>query len=114
MSEQDQSGFRARGEEALSELAQALLENPLFSRAVGQALGAGEKAAAAQRSALRAANLASRDELERLEGRLRKLSARVEELEDAVDALADEIAALNAALAQRAAAAGGESGSEAG
>ncbi|HEY8467224.1 MAG TPA: hypothetical protein VIL04_10510 [Solirubrobacterales bacterium] len=113
MSEQEQSGFRARGEEALSELAQALLENPLFSRAVGQALGAGEKAAAAQRSALRAANLASREDLERLEVRLRKLSARVEELEDAVDGLADEIAALSS-LAQRAAGADDEPDSEAG
>jgi chromosome segregation ATPase len=109
MSEQEQSGFKARGEEALGELAQALLENPLFSRAVGQAFGAGERAAAAQRSALRAANLATRDDVERVEQRLRSLTSRVEDLEDAMDALADEIAALSATLNQRAAGAGGDS-----
>ena len=42
----DGSGIRARGEEALGDLAQALLENPLFSQALGRALGAGEKAVA--------------------------------------------------------------------
>lgn len=109
MSEQEQSGFKARGEEALGELAQALLENPLFSRAVGQAFGAGERAAAAQRSALRAANLATRDDVERVEQRLRSLTSRVEDLEDAMDALADEIAALSATLNQRTAGAGGDS-----
>lgn len=108
MNEHEETGFKARGEEALGELAQALLENPLFSRAVGQAFGAGERAAAAQRSALRAANLAARDDVERVEQRLRSLASRVEALEDAVDALADELSALNEALAQRAAAAGDE------
>ena len=42
--EEDGNGIRARGEEALGDLAQALLENPLFSQALGRALGAGEKA----------------------------------------------------------------------
>ena len=41
--EDDTNGIRARGEEALGDLAQALLENPLFSQALGRALGAGEQ-----------------------------------------------------------------------
>ena len=51
------SGIRARGEEAVGELAQALIENPLFNSALSRALGAGERAASAQRSAMGALNL---------------------------------------------------------
>ena len=51
------SGLRARGEEALSDLAQALLENPLFGQAMTTAIGAGERAAHAQRSAMGALNI---------------------------------------------------------
>lgn len=89
---------RARGEEALGELAQALIDNPLFNRAVGQALGAGERAMAAQRGALKAANLASVSDLERLEQRLRSLSTRLEAVEDGLDELGDEAAALRRKL----------------
>ena len=83
-------GIRARGEEALGELAQALLENPMFSQAMGRALGAGEKAVAAQKSALGALDLASAGDLDRLTRRIRSLSDRVEELEDTVDRLTRE------------------------
>lgn len=86
MSDQS-SGIRARGEEAIGELAQALLENPLFSQALGRALGAGEKAAQAQKTALGALDVASAGDLERLTRRIRSLSDRVEELEDTVDEL---------------------------
>jgi len=89
-SEGEQAGLRGRGEEALGELAQALLDNPLFSQAVGKALGAGERAAQAQRSAIGALNLASSADLERLEHRLRSLSARLEAVEDQLDDLARE------------------------
>jgi hypothetical protein len=82
------SGIRARGEDAVGELAQALLDNPLFGAALSRALGAGERAAQAQRSAIGALNLASADDLERLELRLRSLSARLEEVEDRLDELA--------------------------
>jgi chromosome segregation ATPase len=100
MSERDDSpGVRARGEEALGELAQALLDNPLFSRAVGQALGAGERAMAAQRGALKAANLATASDVERLEQRLRSLSGRLEETEDALDEMRDEVSSLRRKLA---------------
>jgi hypothetical protein len=77
--------LRSRGEEAVGELAQALLENPLFNSALGRALGAGERAAQAQRSAMGAAGIASSADLERLEKRLRSLSARLEVLEDRLD-----------------------------
>jgi hypothetical protein len=81
------NSLRARGEEAVGELAQALLENPLFSNALGRALGAGERAVHAQRSAMGAAGIASSADLERLEKRLRSLSARVEAIEDRLDEL---------------------------
>lgn len=102
MDEEQAGGLRAKGEEALGELAQALLENPLFSRAVGQAFGAGERAAAAQRSALKAANVASVADLERLEQRVRSLSGRVEELEDALDELAEAVGELSSLMSARA------------
>lgn len=85
------TGIRARGEEAIGELAQALLENPLFSQALGRALGAGEKAAQAQKSALSALDVASAGDVERLTRRIRSLADRVEELEDTVDDLQREL-----------------------
>jgi hypothetical protein len=95
-------GMRARGEEALGELAQALVDNPLFARTVGQAFGAGERAMAAQRGALKAANLASVSDLERLEQRLRSLSTRLEAVEDGLDDLMAEVAALRRKVASSA------------
>lgn len=90
----DGSGIRARGEEALGDLAQALLENPLFSQALGRALGAGEKAVQAQKTALGALDLASAGDVERLVRRIRSLSDRIEELEDLVDGLEREVERL--------------------
>lgn len=84
----DAEGLRARGEEALGELAQALLENPVVNGALGKALGAGERAASAQRGAMSALNFASSAEVERLEQRLRSLSMRLEAIEDRLDDLA--------------------------
>jgi chromosome segregation ATPase len=89
----DKTNIRARGEEAIADLAQALIENPLFGSAVKGALGAGERAAQAQRTATKALNFASAADLERVEQRLRSLSARLEDIEDRVDELGDEIAA---------------------
>lgn len=83
----DSGGFRQRGEEAVGDLAQALLENPLFSQALGKALGAGEKAAQAQRAALGALDVPSAADLERLNRRVRALSDRIEALEDELDRL---------------------------
>jgi chromosome segregation ATPase len=92
--DEDRSGIRARGEEAVGELAQALVENPLFNSALSRALGAGERAASAQRSAMGALNLASASDIERVEQRLRSLSGRLESLEDRIDELSDEVRAL--------------------
>ena len=92
--DEDRSGIRARGEEAVGELAQALVENPLFNSALSRALGAGERAASAQRSAIGALNLASASDIERLEQRLRSLSGRLESLEDRIDDLSDEVRAV--------------------
>jgi chromosome segregation ATPase len=92
----EHSSIRARGEEALGDLAQALLENPVFNGALSTALGAGERAAGAQRSAMGALNIASGADLERLARRLRALSDRLEAIEDRLDDLADEVAALRA------------------
>jgi chromosome segregation ATPase len=87
-------GIRSRGEEALSDLAQAVLDNPVFGQALATAVGAGERAAQAQRSAMGALNIPAADEVERLEQRLRSLSARLEAVEDRLDEAMDELAAL--------------------
>jgi chromosome segregation ATPase len=94
MSEQEDRSMRARGEEAVADLAQALIDNPVFGSALKSALGAGERAAQAQRSAMGALNFASASEVERVEQRIRSLSGRVEELEDRLDEVTDELAAL--------------------
>jgi len=75
----------ARGEEALGELAQALLENPVFNQALQAAFGARDRALSAQRSAMEALNLPTAESIERLERRVRSLSERLERLEDDVD-----------------------------
>jgi chromosome segregation ATPase len=93
----NQSSFRMRGEEAIGELAQALLENPVFNSALGRALGAGERAVQAQRTAMGALNIAASADVERLGRRLRSLSDRLEEIEDRLDELSDEVGALRAA-----------------
>ncbi len=96
MTEGGDSGIRARGEEAISELAQAIAENPLVGGALARALGAGERAAVAQRQAIGALNLATSSDFERLELRLRSLASRLEAIEDAVDDIRDDLAALKA------------------
>jgi CRP-like cAMP-binding protein len=105
---EDRSGLRARGEEAVGELAQALLENPLFNSALGHALGASEAAAFAQRSAMSALNLASASDIERLEQRLRSLSGRLEEIEDRLDNVADELSSLRGRVGAAGASAGAD------
>lgn len=92
-----QSSLRERGADALGELAQAILDNPLLGQALSRAAGASEKALAAQRSALAALNVASGSDLERLEQRLRSLSNRLEEAEDELDRLREEVRDLRRA-----------------
>jgi hypothetical protein len=84
---EDDAGIRSRGEEVIAELAQGLLENPLFSQALGKALGAGERAAGAQRAALHALDLPTAGDVDRLARRVRALSDRLDALEEEVDRL---------------------------
>lgn len=97
----DRSGIRAKGEEALGDLAEALLDNPVFSQAVSRALGAGERAVQAQRSAMSAVGVPSGADVERLERRLRSLSDRLEEIEDRIDELGDDMARMRREAATR-------------
>jgi chromosome segregation ATPase len=95
MSEESQpDGLRERGEQAIGDLAQALLENPLFTGALSAAFGAREKAIEAQQAAMGALNLPSASEIERLERRLRSLSERLEMAEEQVDQVARDVEAL--------------------
>jgi chromosome segregation ATPase len=90
----DQDGLRARSEQAIGELAQALIDNPTLHNAIQAAFGAREKAIEAQQAAMSALNLSSATDLERLERRLRSFSQRLEEVEEQIDELSREIGAL--------------------
>jgi hypothetical protein len=97
--EGSQEGLRSRGGDAVTDLANALLDNPVFSQALGTALGMGEKAAQAQRRAMDAVGLPSAEEMGRLERRIRSLSDRLESLEDQLDRVARDVGALRRQLA---------------
>lgn len=90
----EQEGLRARAEQALGELAQALIDNPTLHDAITAALGAREKALEAQQAAMSALNLPSATDVERLERRLRSFSQRLEDVEEAIDDLSRELGAL--------------------
>jgi len=92
--EYEQDGLRARAEQALGELAQALIDNPTLHDAVTAALGAREKALEAQQAAMAALNLPSATDVERLERRLRSFSQRLEDVEEAIDDLSRELGAM--------------------
>ena len=87
----DQESLRARSEQAIGELAQALLDSKALENAVAAAFGAREKAAEAQQAAMAALNLPSAGDVERLERRLRSFSQRLEDLEDQLDRLSREV-----------------------
>ena len=90
---------RSRGSDAVGDLTNALLDNPLFKQALSSALAVGETATQAQRRAMDAIGLPSSDDLGRLERRLRSLSDRLERLEDQLDEMSDEVGSLRAKLA---------------
>jgi chromosome segregation ATPase len=92
----DRSGIRAKGEDALGDLAEAILDNPVLSQAISRAMGAGERAVQAQRNAMSAVGVPASADVERLERRLRSLSTRLEEIEDRLDELGDDVAGLRA------------------
>jgi glycosyltransferase A (GT-A) superfamily protein (DUF2064 family) len=87
----DQESLRARSEQAIGELAQALLDSNVLENAIAAAFGAREKAAEAQQAAMAALNLPSAGDVERLERRLRSFSQRLEEVEDQLDRLSREV-----------------------
>jgi chromosome segregation ATPase len=92
--EDEQDGLRARSEQAIGEIAQALIDNPTLHNAISAAFGAREKAIEAQQAAMSALNLPSASDVERLERRLRSFSQRLEEVEERIDDLNREIGAL--------------------
>jgi hypothetical protein len=109
---EDQDGLRARSEQAITELAQALLDSQVLENAVAAAFGAREKALEAQQAALSALNLPTASEVERLERRLRSVSQRLEEVEDELDRVAREVGGLRRELAAERRGAAAEAGTK--
>jgi chromosome segregation ATPase len=97
----EQDGLRARAEQALGELAQALIDNPTLHDAITAALGAREKAIEAQQAAMSALNLPSATDVERLERRLRSFSQRLEDVEEAIDDLSRELGEMRREKAKK-------------
>lgn len=93
-----EESLRTRSEQAIGELAQALLDSNVFENAVSAAFGAREKAQEAQQAAMAALNLPSAGDVERLERRLRSLSQRLDEVEDELDRATREIGGLRRQL----------------
>jgi TolA-binding protein len=97
----EQDGIRARSEQAIGELAQALIESPTVHNAIAAAFGAREKAIEAQHAAMSALNLPSAGDVERIERRLRSFSQRLEEVEEQLDEANREINSLRRQLAEK-------------
>jgi TolA-binding protein len=95
----EQEGLRARSEQAIAELAQALLDSQVLENALGAAFGAREKAVEAQHAAMSALNLPSAGDVERLERRLRSFSQRLEEVEEQIDQVVGDIGEIRRRLA---------------
>ena len=95
-----QDGLRTRGEQAIAELAQALLDSQMLENALAAAFGAREKAVEAQQAAMSALNLPSAGDVERLERRLRSFSQRLEDVEEQIDEVARDIAEVRRELAR--------------
>jgi chromosome segregation ATPase len=91
--------LRARSEQAIGEIAQALIDSPTLHNALQAAFGAREKALEAQQAAMSALNLPSAGDVERLERRLRSFSQRLEDVEEQLDDLSREIGALRRKMA---------------
>jgi hypothetical protein len=91
----------SRGEDALGELAQFLLDNPWFNQALEIAFGARERASQAGANAMRNLNVPTAADIDRLGRRVRAVSERLESVEDKLDELSREIAALRRESADR-------------
>jgi chromosome segregation ATPase len=95
----DQESLRARSEQVIGEVAQALLDSQMLENALAAAFGAREKASEAQQAAMAALNLPSAGDVERLERRLRSLSQRLEDVEDQIDRATREVSQVRRDLA---------------
>jgi hypothetical protein len=84
----------SRGESALGDLAQLLVENPWMNQALQVAFGMRERASEAGTAVIRNLNLPTGNDLDRVARRLRSLSERLEEVEDTLDRLSREVAEL--------------------
>ncbi len=84
----------SRGEGALGELAQFLVDNPWLNQALQVAFGARERASQASATAIRNLNLPTSNDVDRLARRLRAISERLEEVEDTLDRLNRELIEL--------------------
>ena len=84
----------ARGEGALGELAQFLVDNPWLNQALQVAFGARERASQASASAIRNLNLPTGGDVDRLARRLRGISERLEAVEDSLDEINRQLAEL--------------------
>jgi len=84
----------SRGEDALGELAQFLIDNPWVNQALQVAFGARERASTVGANAIRNLNLPTGNDVDRLARRLRAVSERLEAVEDALDELGRELAEL--------------------
>jgi chromosome segregation ATPase len=98
----DGESLRARSEQAIGEIAQALIDSPHLHSALQAAFGAREKALEAQQAALSALNLPSAGDVERLERRIRSFSQRLEDIEEQVDDLGRELGTLRRKIAAKA------------
>lgn len=87
----------SRGEEALGELSQFLLDNPWLRQALEVAFDARDRATQASANAMRGLNVPAATDVDRLGRRLRALSERLETVEDALDRLGAEVAELRKA-----------------
>ena len=97
----DGDGLRARSEQAIGEIAQALIDSPTLHSALQAAFGARDRALEAQQAAFGALNLPSAGDVERLERRVRSLSQRLEDAEEQIDDLNREIGTLRRKLAAK-------------
>jgi chromosome segregation ATPase len=84
----------SQAEDAIGRLADDLLSNDVINSALQRALGAREKVAQAQESAMEALNLPSASTVDKLARRLRSISQRLEEIEDGMDRVERRVGSL--------------------
>jgi chromosome segregation ATPase len=97
----DGESLRARSEQAIGEIAQALIDSPHLHSALQAAFGAREKAIEAQQAAMSAFNLPSAGDVERLERRIRSFSQRLEDVEEQLDDVTRELSSLRRKIAAK-------------